>query len=89
MRDVGLFGSKIELQDQEPLVHDLVTDVWFGSYWQFAPGDAGHLTPRLPSPPAGMTIGRSFRGTVRACVVATFGMLETPRAATTLHVEVE
>ena len=89
MRDVGLFGSKIELQEQEPLVHDLNTDIWFGSYWQLAPGDGGHLTARDANPPADVTIGRSFRGTVRMCVVATFGMLETPRTATTLRVEVE
>jgi len=89
MRDVGLFGSKIEIQDKEPLVHDLTTDIWFGSFWQLAPGDAGHLSAREANPPAGVTIGRSLQGTVRVCVVATFGMLETPRTATTLHVEVE
>lgn len=89
MRDVGLFSSKVELQEQEPLVHDLTTDIWFGSYWQLAPGGDGFLTPRTGRAPSSTVEGRSFRGTVRACAVATFGTPETPRTATTLHVEVE
>ena len=87
MRDVGT--STVEIQEQEPLVHDLTTDIWFGSDWQLAPGGDGFLSPRNGGPPAPGVEGRSFRGTVRACAVATFGMLATARTATTLHVEVE
>jgi len=91
MRDVGLFGAKIELQEHAPLVHDLTTDIWFGDHWQLAPGDrdGGLFTPRSSELPRGVTVGRSFRGTVQACVVATWVNMPTQRTATTLHVEVE
>lgn len=89
-KDVGVFGKDVQVQEREPLVHDLTTGLWFGRTWHFAPGgEAGLLTPRSPEPAPGTSIASRFIDVVRACVVASHGQTSQQCVATTLHVEVE
>jgi len=87
-RDVGLFGKDIQVQLEEPMIHDLTTGIWYGRIWHFAPGnDAKVLTARSADPAPGVQVASSFRGVVRGCVVVTDGHMREQCAGTTLHVE--
>lgn len=89
-RDVGVFGTDIQPQPDEPLVRDLETGVYYGRTWQMKPLTHGALSitaPRSSEPADGVAVVETMQGRVAACLVLSDGVHDKQAAQTTLAIE--
>lgn len=89
-RDVGVFGTDIQVQGDEPLVRDLDTGIYYGRTWQLktaVPTPATFRAPRVGQPADGVGIVEKLEGRITECLVLSDGLHDKQAAVTTLVVD--
>ena len=89
-RNIGLFGSKLEPQDRQPIVFDQTTGIWHGYEWQFAMDAHPTDYVYVPRPREDTQVVERYSGVVAACVIVSGEASGSSRIlSTSLHIDVQ